>query len=93
MTYRHTHRMLRRMRTTVRLDDVLLDQARREAERRGTTLTALIEQGLRLAMLPPRPVEKNARVRLPVSRAAGGLIAGIELDDSSSVLDRMDGLD
>jgi len=80
------------MRTTVRLDDGLLDQARREAERRGTTLTALIEQGLRLAILPPQPVERAARIRLPVSRARGGLIAGIDLDDSSDVLDRMEGL-
>jgi len=30
---------------------------------------------------------------LPVSRSTGGLIAGIDLDDSSAVLDRMDGLD
>jgi hypothetical protein len=74
------------------LDDGLLDQARREAERRGTTLTALIEQGLRLAILPPQPVERTARTRLPVSRARGGLIAGIDLDDSSDVLDRMEGL-
>jgi len=81
------------MRTTVRLDDGLLDQARREAERRGTTLTALIEEGLRLAILPPRKVVRSARVRLPVSRARGGLIPGVDLDDSSAVLDRMDDLD
>jgi hypothetical protein len=81
------------MRTTVRLDDGLLDQARREAERRGTTLTALIEQGLRLAILPPRPARRDARIQLPVSRARSGLIAGIDLDDSSALLDRMDGLD
>jgi hypothetical protein len=42
------------MRTTVRLDDALLERARREASRRGLTLTALIEQGLRLAMRQPR---------------------------------------
>ena len=85
--------MLRHMSTTVRLDDGLLDQARREAERRGTTLTALIEEGLRLAILPPKPVERSARIRLPVSRARAGLTAGIDLDDSSALLDRMDGLD
>ncbi len=80
------------MRTTVRLDDGLLDQARREAERRGTTLTALIEHGLRLAILPPQPVARSARVRLPVSRARSGLIAGTDLDDSAALLDRMDGI-
>jgi hypothetical protein len=81
------------MRTTVRLDEGLLNQARREAERRGTTLTALIEQGLRLAIVPLPPVAPGTRVQLPVSRSTGGLIAGIDLDDSSAVLDRMDGLD
>ena len=36
--------MSRQMRTTVRLEDALLEQAKREAARRGKTLTALIEQ-------------------------------------------------
>ena len=38
------------MRTTVRLSKPLLERARREAARRGMTLTALIEQGLGLAL-------------------------------------------
>ncbi len=80
------------MRTTVRLDDSLLNQARREAERRGTTLTALIEQGLRLAIRPPQPIEPGSRISLPVSRARSGLIAGVDLDDSAAMLDRMDGI-
>lgn len=84
--------MLRHMRTTVRLDDGLLDQARREARRRGTTLTALIEQGLRLAIRPPQSEQRSVRIALPVSRATGGLMAGIDLDDSAAVLDRMDGI-
>jgi hypothetical protein len=84
--------MLRHMRTTVRLDDSLLDQARREAQRRGTTLTALIEQGLRLVLRPGHAVPRQDRVRLPVSRATGGTVPGVDLDDTASVLDRMDGL-
>jgi hypothetical protein len=76
----------------VRLDDGLLDQARREAERRGTTLTALIEQGLRLAIRPTQAVERTTRVHLPVSRARSGLIAGVDLDDSAALLDEMDGV-
>jgi hypothetical protein len=80
------------MRTTVRLDDGLLDQARREAERRGTTLTALIEEGLRLAIRPPQPIDRRSRISLPVSRARSGLIAGIDLDDSAALLDQMDGV-
>jgi hypothetical protein len=80
------------MRTTVRLDDGLLDLARAEAQRRGTTLTALIEQGLRLAILPPPSQARSTRVRLPTSRARGGSLPGIDLNDSAAVIDRMDGL-
>jgi len=80
------------MRTTVRLDDGLLDLARAEAQRRGTTLTALIEQGLRLAILPPPSQAHSTRVRLPTSRARGGSLAGIDLNDSAVVIDRMDGI-
>jgi hypothetical protein len=38
------------MRTTVRVDDRLLQQAWREAERRGVTLASLVEQGLQLVL-------------------------------------------
>ena len=47
------HDMSRHMRTTVRLDDALLEQAKREAARRGETVTALIERGLRLVLARP----------------------------------------
>lgn len=35
------------MKTTIEIPDALLDEARRLAARQGTTLRALIEQGLR----------------------------------------------
>lgn len=82
--------MSRHMRTTVRLDDALLERARKEADRRGITLTALIEEGLKLAMR--RPLESNARprVQLPVSPARGGTLPGVDLDDTAALLDRME---
>ena len=78
------------MRTTVRLDDALLDRARREAARRGMTLTALIEQGLRLAMRQPMKPAERDRISLPECRAGGGPVAGVNLDDTVGLLDRMD---
>lgn len=83
--------MLRHMRTTVRLDENLLRQVKRAAEERGETLTSMIEQGLRLllAMSKERPL--RAPVELPVSRARGGTLAGVDLNDSAALLDRMEG--
>ena len=83
--------MSRHMRTTVRLNDGLLDQARREAARRGETLTSLIEQGLRLALAHSHRPPKRPRVKLPVSRAGGGVLPGVDLNDTASLLDRMEG--
>jgi hypothetical protein len=78
------------LRTTIRLEDALLTQAKREAARRGETLTALIEQGLRLvlasAKAPVRPP-----VKLPVCRAGGGVLPGVDLNDTADLLDRMEG--
>ena len=82
--------MFRHMRTTVRLDDALLDQARREARRRGTTLTALIEQGLRLVLRRPLRSPERVPFALPECTAGGGVRPGVNLDDSAGLLDRMD---
>ncbi len=79
------------MRTTVRLDEALLDQAKREASRRGETLTALIEQGLRLVLAQSRAPQRRRRVVLPTSRAGGGVLPGVDLSDSAAVLDIMEG--
>ena len=81
------------MRTTVRLDDGLLSQAKREAARRGRTLTSLLEQGLRLVLAQADSRRSpRSRVKLPVCRAGGGPLPGVDLDDSAALLDRMEGL-
>ncbi len=82
--------MLPRMRTTVRLDDALLDRARREAVRRGVTLTSLIEQGLRLALRRPLKRSERTHIRLPECHIGGGTLPGVNLDDSVSLLDQME---
>ena len=78
-------------RTTVRLDDALLEQVKREARRRGETLTSLMEKGLRLVVAQSRPSRRRPRVELPVCKARGGTLPGVDLNDSAAVLDRMDG--
>lgn len=79
------------MRTTVRLDEVLLGRAREEAARRKTTLTALLEQGLELVLRRPMKRGDRRPVSLPECRAGGGTLPGVDLDDSAAVLERMDG--
>ena len=78
--------MFRHMRTTVRLDDGLLDQAKREAARRGETLTALIEQGLRTVLAQSQKPRRRNRVKLTVSDTHGGTYPGIDINNSAALL-------
>jgi hypothetical protein len=83
--------MSRHMRTTVRLDDALLEQAKREAADRHETLTALIEQGLRLILAQSRsPKSRCKRIVLPNCQAGGGVLPGVDLDNNSALLDQME---
>lgn len=80
------------MRTTVRLSEGLLTRAKHEARRRGETLTSLMETGLRLALSGSHKHRRSGRVRLPVSKATGGVQPGIDLDDASALVDHLDGI-
>ena len=78
------------MRITVRLDPTLMAKAKKESARRGETLTAMIERGLRLVLAQPQQRRRKAVIRIPVSRATGGLRPGVSLDDSAALLDIME---
>jgi hypothetical protein len=79
------------MRTTVRLDDALLERAKREAARRKETLTSLIERGLRLVLAQPQARRARRSVKLPVCRTRGGTLPGVDLDDTAALLDIVEG--
>ena len=91
MTYEHELDMSRHMRTTIRLDDALLLRAKREAQRRGETLTSLIERGLRLVLARPEGRPERRRVEIPVCREGGGTLPGVDLDDGAGLLDILEG--
>jgi hypothetical protein len=55
------------------------------------TLTALIEQGLRLMLARSRPAVHRPQIVLPISRAVGGPLPGVDLNDGAAVLDVMEG--
>jgi hypothetical protein len=66
-------------RTTVRLPTELMARAKRKAAAEGRTLTALIEESLRAAVDARPNTGKRRRVVLPVSKATGGLLPGVDL--------------
>jgi len=81
------------MGTTVRLDEKLLKEAKRQAAEAGMTLTAIVEESLRerLARKQGRAKPRNA-VRLHTT-GKGGVRASVDLDDSASLMDVMENID
>jgi hypothetical protein len=77
-------------RTTVRLPDDLLAQAQAHAGRTGRTFTQLVEDALRYEMQRPRAPGRVCEP-LPVYHGAG-VRPGVDLADTSALLDLMDGL-
>ncbi len=80
------------LRTTVRLPEQLLTQAKRKAAAEGRTLTSLIEDGLRLVVTEPRAGDKHKRVLPPLSDATGPPLPGIDISNSAA-LQEMDDLE
>jgi hypothetical protein len=76
------------MRTTSRLSDDLLRRARKKAAEEGRTLTSLVEEALKVVLLDAKPATWT-RVKLPISKATGGTLPGIDLNRSSDLEERM----
>lgn len=74
------------MRTTIRLDDALLRQAKAMAAKSGRSLNDFIVEAVRAA-IARRP--SRAPVELP-SYKGNGLLPSVDLDDSSALLDLME---
>ncbi len=64
------------MKTTIEIADSLLDEARRVAEREGTTLRSLVEEGLRQALKARADDSPPFRLDL-VTFAGDGLQPGV----------------
>jgi len=78
------------MRTTVLLPDELLRKAKKKAAEDGRTLTSMIEEGLRVLLAEPKPTRRK-RYELPISKASGGVMPGIDLNNSADLLEKMEG--
>jgi hypothetical protein len=77
------------MRTTIRINDQLLRDAKALASQMDCSLTSLIEDGLRHTLAQQSAATKRDLVRLPTV-SGSGLRAGVDLDDSAKLLDLLE---
>jgi hypothetical protein len=82
--------MLKHMRTTINLPDDLILQAKKAALDADTTLTEFIADALRLSLFERQRKKQRRELKInPTGR--GGVFPGVDLDDTSALLDIMDG--
>ena len=77
------------MRTTIRLDDMLMAQVKRYASKQGKTLTAVIELALRETLSRKPGARPVPPVRLPTVKGRG-LRPGLSIDNAAALLDFME---
>lgn len=75
------------MRTTIKIDDALLAEAKLQAAKSGCTLNAVVEDALREAFAR-RATGPSERPEIPVFRGSR-LMPGVDLDDSAALLEIM----
>ena len=80
------------MRTTIRIDEELLREARQFAARTGKSLSAVIEDALREALARQHGGAAREPVRL-ITAGGSSPRPDVDLDDSASLLDVMDSAD
>lgn len=78
------------MRTTVRLDDALLREAKSHAARRGVSLTALFEEALREKLTRGAQTRGERTAKLPTFRGRG-VQPGVDLHRTVELEERMRG--
>ena len=80
------------MRTTIRINEDLLKEAKTAAAASGRTLTALIEDALRESLARRPSSAKREWISLPTFKGRG-LRTGVDLDDSAGLLELMERAD
>ena len=79
------------MRTTIRINEQLLNEAKKAALASNLSLTALIETALKEKLLKQQKPGKKKSINLPTFKGHG-IHPGVDLDDSTALLDLMDGV-
>ena len=80
------------MRTTVRLDDKLLAEAKKLAIDTGRTFTQVIEDALRMALAQQKERKRTKPVKLHTFNGKG-LQPGVDLSNNAALEDLMDEYD
>jgi hypothetical protein len=78
------------MKTILDIDDELLIKAKAASARERKSLTALIEEGLRLRLRGNNAPGRVSPKQVPVYRGKGGLAAGVDPCSNRSLLDTAD---
>jgi len=78
------------MRITINLPDELAMQAKKAAKERKIALSEFIADAMRLTLNRRRRSRLKFKI---IAHGKGGVWPGVNLDDTSALLDRMDGLD
>lgn len=77
------------MRTTIRIDDQLMIEIKQHAALTGQTLASVIEDALRQMINNQKQSEFREKVELNTV-PGDGTLPGVDLDDTSSLLDLME---
>lgn len=79
--------MVIHMKTTLNIDDSVMQRLREEAARQGKTMSELVEAGLRRVLEEPEQETNQAHEPLPQWRSGG---AYVDVADRDALYERMD---
>jgi hypothetical protein len=79
--------MVFHMKTTLNIDDGVMARLKQEAARRGTTMSELVEAGIRLVLEGPGPRPRKELPPLPTFNSGGFLVDVADRDALYRVMD------
>lgn len=86
MTYSHITYMVNHMKTTLNIDEVTMTRLRREAARRGRSMSELVEAALRKMLAEPK--NEAALAPLPRFHSGGARVDVANRDALYEVMER-----
>jgi plasmid stability protein len=87
LTYIHISNMVFRMKTTLNIDDSVMQRLREAAARQGRTMSELVEAGLRRVLEESEEGGDQVREPLPQWQSGG---AYVDVADRDALLERME---